>query len=116
MGSLRGWMGSVREWLQGKKSILGGCVVIAAAVAGAFTGKLQPMDAVGVAGFGFSLCGMAAKANRHQSELISALSDIGALGMAARTPGLGRAEAVQTAVDSLAKQAVAAAVAEVPAK
>lgn len=80
MGKLKAWMTAAREWLQGKKSILGGGVMIAAAVAGVFAGKLPVDQAVVVAGFGFSVCGMAAKAERHQSELLSALQDVGVAG------------------------------------
>jgi hypothetical protein len=63
-------------WFRGKKTILGGGLVMAAAVAGVWTGKLDPATGLGVLGFGLSIAGMSAKANRHQAQLLDALKAV----------------------------------------
>jgi len=67
---------AVVTWWQGKKTIFGGGVVMAAAVAGVCYGKLEPVDALTVLGIGLSICGLAAKTNRHQAELLTALQGV----------------------------------------
>jgi hypothetical protein len=70
----------IRSWFAGKKTTLGGCLVIGAAVAGVATGKLSIVDATAVIGLGCSICGWSAKANRHQAELLTALEAVAAAG------------------------------------
>jgi hypothetical protein len=70
----------IRGWFAGKKTILGGCLVIAAGVAGVFTGKLAATEASVVVGVGISICGWSAKANRHQEEILQALGIIACAG------------------------------------
>ncbi len=77
-------MGKLIVWLQGKKTIIGGSVLMAVAIAGAFFGQLSPVDAVAVAALGFSVLGLSAKANRHQAELLAALSAVAQSGKAYR--------------------------------
>lgn len=67
-------------WFQGKKTILGGGLVMAAAVAGVWYGKLDPVTGMGALGFGLSIAGMSAKANRHQAQLLDALKAIAQVG------------------------------------
>jgi len=69
------WAAAV-VWFQGKKTILGGGLVMAAAVAGVWYGKLDPVTGMGVLGFGLSIAGMSAKANRHQAQLLDALKAV----------------------------------------
>jgi hypothetical protein len=64
---------AVVVWFEGKKTILGGGLVMAAAVAGVWAGKLDPATGLAVLGFGLSIAGMSAKANRHQAQLLAAL-------------------------------------------
>ena len=64
-----GLLAGVRSWFQGKKTILGGSLLIVCGIAGAFTGKLSLIDATTVAGFGISICGLGAKANRYLGAL-----------------------------------------------
>jgi hypothetical protein len=73
------WTAAV-TWFQGKKSILGGGLVMAAAVAGVWFGKLDPVSALTVFGIGFGMCGFAAKLNRHQAELLTALQGVSQAG------------------------------------
>jgi hypothetical protein len=67
-------------WWQGKKTILGGGLVMAAGVAGVWLGKLDPVTGLGVLGAGLSIAGFSAKANRHQDELLVALDGIALAG------------------------------------
>jgi hypothetical protein len=39
-------------------------------------GKLDPVSGLGVVGFGLSIAGFSAKANRHQAELLTALQGV----------------------------------------
>jgi hypothetical protein len=71
---------AARTWFQGKKTILGGGLVIAGAVAGVWFGRLDPTSALTLAGAGLSIAGYGAKANRHQAELLAALQDISRAG------------------------------------
>jgi hypothetical protein len=77
MGKVRA---AVAAWFAGKKTILGGLVVMAAAVAGVWTGKLDAVTGVGLFGFGLSVAGYGDKANRHQAELLTALQDVAKAG------------------------------------
>ena len=70
----------LRGWFAGKKTYLGGGAVIAAALAGAFTGHLSITDAVAVAGVGLSVCGLGAKADRNHSQIVTALTAVAAAG------------------------------------
>lgn len=102
---------AVLVWWQGKKTILGGGLVMAAAVAGVWYGKLDPVSGVTVLGIGLSIAGMSAKANRHQAELLTALQGVAAVGTATRTAG--PAQAVQLAENEVlasAEQMVPAAI------
>lgn len=81
MGAL--W-GKVRVWFAGKKTILGGGLVILAGVAGVWYGKLEAVDGVTLVGVGLSIAGFASKANRHQAELLTALEGVGQAGVDAR--------------------------------
>jgi hypothetical protein len=67
---------AVVVWFEGKKTILGGGLVMAAAVAGVWTGKLDPATGLGVLGFGLSIAGMGAKANRYQAQLLNGLKAV----------------------------------------
>lgn len=98
------WAGKVREWFVGKKTTLGGCLIIAATVGGVATGSLSIVDGITVVGFGFSICGWSAKANRHQSELLSALESVAAAGVDLRTDNKAAAIAE---IDSQISQAIA---------
>jgi hypothetical protein len=73
------WAAAV-VWFQGKKTILGGGLVMAAAVAGVWYGKLDPTTGLAVLGFGLSIAGMSAKANRHQAQLLDALRAVAQVG------------------------------------
>jgi hypothetical protein len=103
MGEL--WAASV-AWFQGKKTILGGSLVIAGAAAGVWYGKLDPASALTVAGVGLSIAGFGAKANRHQSELLAALQGISEAGADVRA---GRPGALAADVEVMAGQLAPAA-------
>ena len=62
--------------LKGKKTIIGGILVMAGAVAAVFVGRLDPTFGTVVFGFGASIAGYGDKANRHQAEILEALTDI----------------------------------------
>jgi hypothetical protein len=79
---------------------------MAAAVAGVWYGKLDPVTGLTVLGIGLSIAGMSAKANRHQAELLTALQGVAAVGAAARTSGPG--QAVQLAENQVLATAPAA--------
>ncbi|MDR3797977.1 MAG: hypothetical protein P4K93_07480 [Terracidiphilus sp.] len=70
----------ISGWFEGKKTILGGVVILAAAVAGVWYGKLDPVTAVTLAGAGLSVIGWGDKANRHQAELLTALQGVATVG------------------------------------
>ena len=75
-----GILGKIWIWFQGKKTILGGLVILAAAVAGVWYGHLDPVTGVAVAGIGLSVAGGGDKANRHQAELLAALQGVAKVG------------------------------------
>jgi hypothetical protein len=99
MGKLKVFAGLVQTWFQGKKTMLGGLVLIAAGVVGIAFGKLPVDQGVVVAGFGISICGWSAKANRHQAELLAALTAVAQVGVTYRT--LGKVEAEKAAVEAI---------------
>jgi hypothetical protein len=71
----------ISGWFQGKKTILGGTVILAAAAAGVWYGKFDPVTAVTLAGAGLSVIGWGDKANRHQAELLTALQAVAKTGV-----------------------------------
>jgi hypothetical protein len=71
---------AVVVWWQGKKTIVGGGLLMASAVAGVWLGKLDPVLGMGVVGAGLSIAGFSAKANRHQEELLTALQGVALAG------------------------------------
>lgn len=111
MGTLRVWFGTVRVWFQGRKMTIGGCLLIAAGVAGAWAGKLPPDQAVIVAGFGISICGWSAKMNRHQQEILGALEAVAVAGAQARAGN--KQAAVNTISAAIAAEGAAAVTTEV---
>ena len=98
MGKL--W-GAVATWWQGKKTMFGGSLVVAAGVAGVWLGKLDPVTGVGVVGAGLSIAGFAAKENRHQAELLDALQDVAQASADLRA---GHKTAVTALAEQLAQQ------------
>jgi len=72
-----GKLAALRVWFQGKKTILGGSLLIVGGLAGAFTGKLSLSDATTLAGVGISVCGIGAKAN----HFLGALSQVAQAGV-----------------------------------
>jgi hypothetical protein len=70
------FLAGVVNWLKGKKTILGGGLIMAAGVAGVALGKVDPTVGLGVLGFGLSIAGAGAKANRHQAQLLTALNAV----------------------------------------
>jgi hypothetical protein len=98
-------------WWQGKKTILGGCLVMAAGVAGVWFGKLDPVSGLGVVGVGMSIAGFSAKANRHQAELLTALQGVTQIGADERAGKSG--QAILQDVNQVAGQLAPAATAYV---
>jgi hypothetical protein len=86
-------------WWQGKKTMVGGGLVMAAAVAGVWYGKLDPVTGLTVLGIGLSIAGFSAKANRHQAELLTVLQGVAQAGSDVRAgkPEQAIADAEQTA-------------------
>ncbi len=97
--TLKVWLANLRVWFQGRKTILGGCLLIAAGVAGVWAGKLPPDQAMIVVGFGISFCGWSAKANRHQQEILAALRAVAIAGAEARAGN--KAAAIRTVEESV---------------
>jgi hypothetical protein len=93
-------------WWAGKKMIVGGGLVMAAGVAGVWYGKVDPVSGLAVVGFGLSIAGWSAKANRHQAELLSALQDVS---RAAIDSKLGKAAVLSDLEPGLASLASVAA-------
>jgi hypothetical protein len=93
-------------WWAGKKMIVGGGLVMAAGVAGVWYGKVDPVSGLAVVGFGLSIAGWSAKANRHQAELLSALQDVS---RAAIDSKLGKAAVIGDLEPGLAQLASVAA-------
>jgi hypothetical protein len=87
------WAGVV-VWWQGKKTIVGGGLVMAAAVAGVAYGKLGVVDGLTLLGVGLSIAGFSAKANRHQAELLTAVQGIAQIGVDVRTGNSNQTAAV----------------------
>jgi hypothetical protein len=79
-GEMGKFLSGAVSWFEGKKTILGGVLVIAAAAAGVWFGKLDPATAVAVGGMGFAAIGMGDKANRHQAQILTALQGIATAG------------------------------------
>lgn len=97
MGSLA----AVQIWFQGRKTILGGSLLIVCGVVGAFDGKLSLIDATTVAGFGLSICGLGAKANRF----LGALEGVATAGVDLRLGNrAGAAAALRSAAIQAAQQ------------
>ena len=94
------FLANVNAWWQGKKTIVGGGLVMAAAVAGVARGKLDMTAGVGLLGLGLSIAGMGAKANRHQDELLSALEGVARVSVDVKSGASAQAipDAVQTAL------------------
>jgi hypothetical protein len=70
----------VLGWFEGKKTILGGAVILAGAVAAVWLGKVDPATGLTLAGVGLSIVGYGDKANRHQAELLTALQGVAQVG------------------------------------
>jgi hypothetical protein len=96
------WDGLV-GWWQGKKTILGGSLVMAAAVGGVWYGKLSAVDGLTLLGIGLSIAGFSAKANRHQAELLTALEGVSQAGTEIRAGQPG-----ESVLKSVAQQAARA--------
>jgi hypothetical protein len=105
MIGLKQFAASVRTWFQGKKTILGGGVLIAAGVAGVALGKVSVVDGMTLVGFGVSICGFSAKTERHQSEMLSALQAVATAGVDLR---LGNKAGAIAAVEPVLIQGFAA--------
>jgi hypothetical protein len=71
-------------WWQGKKTMVGGALIVAAAVTAIWFGKIDVTTGAMIAGAGLSVAGFAAKANRHQAELLVGLRAIAEAGVDAR--------------------------------
>lgn len=101
------WAGLV-GWWQGKKTMLGGGLVMAAAVAGVWYGKLDAASGLMVLGVGLSIAGFSAKANRHQAELLTALQGVAKVGADERAGDAGAAtQDAETTVKQLAPAVLA---------
>jgi hypothetical protein len=81
-------------WWQGKKTILGGGLVMAAAVVGVWYGKLDGVDGLTLLGVGLSIAGFSAKANRHQAQLLTALQGVAQIGVEVRSGDTSQTAAV----------------------
>ena len=73
------------SWLRGKKTIIGGSLVMLGAVLAVTFGHLVPELGVMVFGVGASIAGYGDKANRHQAELLAALTELQQVGVDMRT-------------------------------
>jgi hypothetical protein len=71
-------------WLQGKKTIIGGGLVMLGAVFAVALGRIDPSFGTMLFGVGASIAGMGDKANRHQSELLTALGEVAKAGIEMR--------------------------------
>lgn len=74
------FLSGVGSWFAGKKTILGGILVLGAAAAGAWFGKIDPTTALAIGGMGFAAIGMGDKANRHQAQILTALQGVAQAG------------------------------------
>jgi hypothetical protein len=104
---MRFWL-AARTWFQGKKMYLGGGGLIVLGVAGAFLGRLSVTDALGAAMLGLSICGQAAKANRHQSQILAALTAAATAGADLR---MGNRAGALEALQPVVREAIQAATA-----
>ena len=95
-------------WFQGGKTIVGGWMLILAAVAGVFLGKVSVEVGVMVFGFGLSICGYAAQRDRHHSELLEALEAVAVIGVDLRAGNkhAAIAEASDVITQAVTRQAV----------
>ena len=99
---------AISGWFQGKKTILGGAAILAAA-AGVWYGKFDAVTGVTLVGAGLSVIGWGDKANRHQAELLTALEGVAKAGVDFRAGN--RSQAIQDAeatVSALAPEIAAA--------
>jgi hypothetical protein len=71
-------MKKIWQWLEGKKTKIGGVLVMAGAVAAVFYGRVAATDGLVLFGAGASIFGYADKANRHQAQLLQALAAVAA--------------------------------------
>jgi len=101
---MKAWLDKVREWLMGKKTMIGGCLIIVAGVSGVAWGKLTTVDAMYVLGLGISICGWSAKANRHQVAILGALEAVAAAGASYRSGD--KAGAAKTLAQAAVQDAV----------
>ncbi len=69
-------MKQVWAWLKGKKTKIGGGLIVLGAVLGVVSGHLTVTDGLTLIGLGASTYGWADKANRHQSEIRTSLEGL----------------------------------------
>ena len=112
MSKFASFMAEFQGWWQGKKTIVGGGLIMAAAVWAVFAGRLDAQTGLALLGLGLSVAGMGAKANRHQAELLAALQGVAKAGTDYRSGGGARA-AIADAEAVAAQQLPAALAAEV---
>jgi len=67
-------------WLKGKKTIIAGGVVCLFAAMAVFYGLTSVEQGGVIFGFGLAIAGWADKANRHQAEILAALSEVAKIG------------------------------------
>lgn len=72
---------AIRTWFKGKKTILGGGVLILAGIFGVALGKVSVVDGLTLVGGGISVCGFGAKTERHQSQVLAALQAVAVAGV-----------------------------------
>jgi hypothetical protein len=77
----------VLAWWQGKKTIVGGLLVMLAAVWAVAAGVLDAQTGLALLGVGLGIAGMAAKAERHQAELLAVLQGVARAGVDYRAGG-----------------------------
>lgn len=93
----------LRAWFQGKKTLLGGGLLIVVGVLGVGLGKVGAMDGAQLVGFGVAICGFSAKAERHQSQVLTALQAVATAGVDLR---LGNKAGALAAVEPVIVQGV----------
>src|ERR1700678_2652672 len=97
------FVSKISTWFQGKKTIIGGFLSIAAAAAGTWYGKIDPVTGLAVAGIGFSAIGLGDKANRHQAQILTAIQGAAQAGADFRAGNRAQAVAdAQAAVIAIA--------------
>jgi hypothetical protein len=92
-------------WLQGKKTIIGGGLVMVGAVLAVALGRIDPSFGTMIFGVGASIAGMGDKANRHQAELLVALGAVAKAGIEMRA-GQSLTTVIQSAAPSAQKTAM----------